>query len=217
MKKLAALLLLLTGPAVADEVRYYEQNGMTYRETRQTVPVASTGVTYQECPRTVYRVQPTTENRDMVRTWWTPVTEYRQESYWVNRWNPFAEPYLASRYVPVTRWEKKTEVVQMPVACSKLVPETQTVRVPVATNVATREIITREAIPSANPALVAKSSSAPLTPPVASSTILANPWSMTPVDGSSVARREQVGGVGRLENEPPRFPVQPSGQSSALR
>src|SRR6476620_8349935 len=63
------LLVLSAGiaPTRAQEVVYYEENGVTYRETRQIVrcPVAETKI--QESEQTVYRPQWKTESRDVVR------------------------------------------------------------------------------------------------------------------------------------------------------
>ena len=182
---LATLLLLaLLGPdwSSADEVRYYEQNGVTYCETRRTVQQRVPDTVIRERPQTVYREQLSTEIEERARTYWTPVTEYRWEAFWAGRWNPFATPYQAYRYVPRTRWEKRTEVVQVPVTRRGVVPETRTVRTPVAAwRTVQREEISRVAV-SGRPG------AAPLVP----------------VDVPALARREQVGGLSRLDNDPPR-------------
>ena len=89
----AAALVFLCGPGLAggDEVRYVEQNGVLYRQTQQVVqrPVVETRMV--ETTRTVYREELTTEMRETPRTYWTPVTEYRCESYIANRWNPLGQ------------------------------------------------------------------------------------------------------------------------------
>lgn len=179
-----AVITCLAGvpSAGGDEVRYYEQDGVTYRETRRTVrrPVCETQL--RPSTQIVYREERTSELRDTVRTWWTPVTEYRCEARWVGRWNPLAEPYLAYRSVPRTSWEQRTEVVQVPVTNRRLVPETRTVQVPVTTRrMATEEVITRLAVGGRLPS---------------GSTVL----SPTPTP----SRPEQIGGVARLDNDPPR-------------
>ena len=51
---------------------------------------------------------PTRETERLVQV---QVTEYEWEAYWVNRWNPFATPYIAYRLVPRTRAELRTETV----------------------------------------------------------------------------------------------------------
>jgi hypothetical protein len=180
----AAVITCLVGtpPAGGDEVRYYDQDGVTYRETRRTVlrPVCETQL--RPSTQTVYREEQTSELRETQRTWWTPVTEYRCEAYWAGRWNPFVDPYLSYRLVPRTCWENRSEVVQVPVTCRRLVPETRTVQVPVTTRrMVTEEVITRVAVgggPSATTAIL----------------------SPTP----TVSRPERVGGVARLDKDPPR-------------
>lgn len=119
--------------ATADELRYYEENGYTYCETRRTVRRPVTEVTQQPVDRTFYRPQQRTEYQTTTRTVSVPVTEYRPEAYWKDRWNPFVQPTLAERLVPRTRWETRTETVQVPVARNELVPEVRQEHVPVVT------------------------------------------------------------------------------------
>ncbi|MCR4411331.1 MAG: hypothetical protein NUV77_02770 [Thermoguttaceae bacterium] len=222
-------LILTAGMALgADEIRYFEHNGITYRETRRTIDQAAPQVRYQDCQQTYYREQVVQETREVVRTWWTPVTEYRWETYWVNRWNPFAEPYQAARYVPHTRWERRTEVVQVPVVCRRLVPETQVVRVPVgAWCNSPQEVVTRVAV-SGIPSSAA-SRSIPGVPTVASTSSIASsrpsaPTAQTmfpspvaqsssrmvPVTIPGLPRSEGIGGLGRLGDEPPRYGQRPA-------
>ena len=176
--------------AVADEVRYYDEGGVTYRETRRVVrrPICESQL--RPSTQTVYREQRSCELRDTLRTSWTPVTEYRCEAHWVGRWNPFAEPYLAYRMVPQTRWEHRSEVVQVPVTSRRLVPETRTVQVPVVTRrMVTEEVITRVALGGRG------TSAAPLLSPTPTPSPL-----------------ERIGGVARLDKDPPR-----QGASTAWR
>jgi hypothetical protein len=126
MRLHAASLALACGfcaIAAADEVRYYEENGVTYRETRRVVRRPISEVVSQPVDRTVYREQYQTDYQDTVRVYSVPVTEYRWESYWQGRWNPFVQPYLAQRLVPYTRWETRTEKVRVPVVRRELVAE----------------------------------------------------------------------------------------------
>lgn len=180
----AAVVISLVGApsAAADEVRYYEQDGTTYRETRRIVrrPICETQ--FRSSSRTIYREEQTSELRETLRTWWSPVTEYRCEAHWVGRWNPFADPYLAYRMVPRTHWEHRTDVVQVPVTSRRLVPETRSVQVPVTTRrMVTEEVITRVAVGGGRPA----------DPPILSPT-------------PTLSRPEQIGGVARLDKDPPR-------------
>lgn len=173
---------------VADEVRYYEKDGLTYCETRRTVEEKVPEVAWQDATRTVYRPQYTTETRDVVRTTLTPVTEYTLQPYWVNRWNPFTEPSLAYQYVPRTRWEARSEVVKTPMQCCRMVPDTQSVRTPVTQwKTVQREYTTRVAVgPSSTPKVGSQQE-------------------------TSVARRDQIGGISRLDKSGPpplQFPSQ---------
>jgi hypothetical protein len=224
-----AWLVLTAGIVMAaDDIRYFEHEGVTYRETRRTIDPVAPGVGYQDVHQTCYREQMVQETREVVRSWWTPVTEYRWETYWVNRWNPFAEPYQVARYVPHTRWERRTEVVQIPVLCRRWIPETQVVRVPVgAWCNSSQEVVTRVAvsgIPSSatsrsmsNLPAIASSSSATLPRPSASTaqamlpSLVAQPSNgMVPVTIPGLPRPEGIGGVGRLGDEPPRYGQRPA-------
>lgn len=180
---LAALALIpITTAAAARgaEVRYYEKDGVTYRETRKTVQRPITETHYETRERTVYREQYHTAIDESVRHVLTPVTEYRWVTVLKGRWNPFAQPYLAHELRPVQRWETRQHIIRTPIRHRELVPVTRTVQVPVTTHrMAEAEVITRVAV-SGSP------SSAPA----------ANVAAAPPNNG--------VGGVARLENDPPR-------------
>lgn len=176
------LALLPAGAARADEVRYYEADGVTYRETRRIVrrPVVETR--WMEQPQTVFREKLDVQMCPSVRTCQAPVTEYRWEARWRGRYNPFVQPYLENRLVPRTRWELRTDVVQVPVARRSVVPETTTVRVPVRTQrMVEEEVISRVAV-----------SARPVDP-------LAEPPS------AGLAQWRPIGGISKLDNDPPRY------------
>lgn len=177
----AVLIALVTsaGYAAGQEVRYYEADGVTYRETRRIVrrPVSETRI--EERERVVYREQLTHDYRDTFRTYRTPVTEYRWETRLEGLLNPFVGPHLVQRLVPRTHWETRTEVVQSPVLRRELVPVTQIERVPVTTRrMVDEEIIRRVAID--------------------------NPRGGDPFARSVLANRRSVGGVSKFDNDPPR-------------
>jgi len=169
--------------SLMEQVRYYEKDGVTYCETRRAVDQRVPETRLETRTETVYRTQTVTQNQEVLRVYWTPVTEYRCEAYWVNRWNPFAEPYLGYRYVPRTRWEQKSEMVKVPVTVCQMVPETRTVQVPVTSyRTVQRDVVSQAPITrNPNPSLTA-ARSAPV-----------------------VARQQQVGGIRRLDNDPPRY------------
>lgn len=180
--------LVCTSEPGADELRYFEQNGITYCEVRRTAPPQRPQPAAAQDTRVVLREQVTSEIRQTVRTYWTPVTEYRWESSWVNRWNPFAEPYRECRCVPRTRWEKRSEVVPVPVACRRLVPERQTTSAPAtAVGTAPGRIVTR--LPASG---------------------LPVQGSFGPADAAETAQRIPYGGMSRLDNQPPRFGQNPA-------
>ena len=176
--------LLVSGTTHADEVRYLEENGVTYRETRRVEnrPVSETH--YEDRQRTVYRSRIVHETRPSFRTYHTPVTQYELQSYWIGRWNPLVPPVQAWRYVPRTHWEVRSETVDVPVTRQEWVAEKQTYRVPVTTmRIERREITTRVAVTGPGEA---------------------SPRYVQRVVAPSVARRERIGGLHRLDDAPRR-------------
>jgi hypothetical protein len=185
---LVALVLALTAAARAEEVRFYEENGMTFRESRHRVqrPLWETRV--EEREQTVYREQYSSEVREEDRVVHTPVTEYVWQPVVRDRWNPFVQPSVQFQLVPQTRWESRVERVRTPVARRELVPEKRVERVPVtAMRVVEEEIISRVAVG-----------------PAASGS------------AASIAVRERVGGE-KLEGDPPRKPSSWSASDGAAR
>jgi len=152
-------------------------DGIRYRVTKQIIqrPVSKTEWDQQQ--QTVFRERYETQWHTNYRSYLTPVTEYRQELYLANRWNPLAMPYWTYRYVPVTRWESRYEPYSVPIAQRTLVPEQQTVQIPrTTTQMATEEQISKVAIgPSSSGGWTAAGSQ------------------------SAVARRETVGGIKKLD------------------
>ncbi len=144
---LTSVVLLAASRATAQDVRYYEDNGITYRETTQTVRRAIPHTEIQSRDVTYYRERYTTDLQDVTRTYQVPVTQYVYEPYLSNRWNPFAQPTLNYRMVPKTSWETKVETVKIPVSRRDVVPETVTQQVPVTTHkVAEDKVVSRVAV-----------------------------------------------------------------------
>lgn len=182
---------LLASLAGADEVRYIEKDGVTYQETRRVIrrPIVETKMEQRD--QTIYRDKYTTDFHPTERRYVTPITEYRWEPQWVNPWNPFSSPYVAYRWMPVTRWVERTEQVKIPVTRRETVPETVKTSVPVTTQrFAEDEYVTRVAV-SAKPqnAEPARLNADPFGPPAQ----------------ESVAQRETVGGIRQLKSDPPRY------------
>ena len=162
----------------AEEVRYYRENGVDYRETTRTVSRPVSETRYEERERTVYREEYSTEVRESTRIVHVPVTEYRWEAQWRGRWNPFGQPYLVQQLVPRTHWEIREEKVSTPVTQRQLVPETRVVRVPITERFMAKEEIT--------------------------SRVALSPRADGGSSGTAVARRQGIGGVQNLQSDPPR-------------
>jgi hypothetical protein len=141
------LLTLAPQRAWADDVRYYADNGITYRETTQVVKRAIPHTEMQQRDVTYYRERVTTDLQEVTRTYQVPVTQYQYEPYLEGRWNPFVQPNMTYRMVPRTRWETKSETVKIPVARREVVPEKLTQQVPVTTHkIAEDRVVTRVAV-----------------------------------------------------------------------
>ncbi len=206
VSRLILLAAFVAGTAVCrvegNEVRYYEENGVTYRETRQVVqrPVYQTEM--RPTSQTVYRQEQVTEMRETTRTWLSPVTEHKCEAVWMGRWNPFVQPYLVYKPTTQTRWEARTETVQTPVTVSRWVPQTHTAEVPVTVQrMVPEEIVSRVAVGTSGVPTLAS----PATVPMVTGGALAPMPRPMPAAGP-------VGGVARLDNDPPR-----QGTSTAWR
>lgn len=194
---LAGVCLLLS--AARGEERYYVENGVTYRETRERVQRPITEVVQQPTTRTVYREQYRTDFTDTVHVTSKPVTEWRLESYWRGRYNPFVEPQMAQRWVKRKRYETQTQTVRQPVLRRELVAENRTEQVPVVTQRMVDEEVVRRVVVAAP--LVSTSA-----PPTDIAARPAAPRSVDPFSSpaDAVANRVQIGGISRLDGAPSR-------------
>ena len=178
----AGLVWMLGGLSAwaADDVRWVTRNGQTYREHVTVERVPTTVTRMEERQETVYTERYLTEVRDSQRTVYVPVTEYVMQPRWHGLWNPFTSPHVAYHMVPQTRWEVRSETVQVPVTTRELVPQTRTVQVPVRElGFEERQHITRVLVPGTRPSLAAEDIPA----------------------GGNV-------GVAKLENDPPKEAIQ---------
>jgi hypothetical protein len=142
-----ALAALATPGAVAQEPRYFVENGIQYRETTQVMQRPITETKYQPHETNGVTHRYTTDMQESVRTYQVPVTEQQWVPGLQRTWNVFAPPVLSYRLMPVTRWETRTETVRLPVTKVEYVPTKNVVQVPIThTHIAEERIVRREAI-----------------------------------------------------------------------
>lgn len=184
----ATLLFGLSNLAQGQQVRTYQEDGITYRETRRIVRTPVTETQMVERQQTVYREEVTRETQEVPVNTFTPVTEYRWTPRWHGVLNPFVEPYVTYELLPFSYWQTQSETQQREIVRRELVPEVQTVQTPqTTTRYVEREEITRVALTP----VPRRTAAVNLSPTPASST----PW---------VARQTTIGGVSQLESDPPR-------------
>ena len=174
----SVIVLASTFADAQQTVRYYTENGVTYKEVRTTRsrPVLERRLESRE--RTVYREQYSTQTEPQLQTVHTPVTTYRWQGRWHDVLNPFSPPYLGYHLVPQTHWESRVQQVNATVTRRELLPEKQVINVPVTTQrYVNDEVIHRTVIS---------------TPPGAGSVVPA------------VASRAAIGGISQVQSDPPR-------------
>jgi len=200
----ALIPLALSAPTGADDVREYNQGGVTYREVHRTIRAPQTQIQCVDRPQTYLQERYDVELRDSVRTYRVPVTENQWVPYWRGRFNPFVQPYLTYRNVRRTRWETRTEVVKVPVSTRQLVPVTTNVRVPITTETVVDQdvLVSRTIVGPAPTTSVAQTSDPFSAPAVASIQQISN---------------QQVGGVHRYGGDPPRQGLVPVNSASGSR
>jgi len=176
-------------PAAGSQFRYVynERDGITYRETTHIVPHAVNDVVLEPREFTTYRTEVTTEIKEVDQAYQVPITEYQWQPYWQTSWNPFSQPFLAYRQVPVTRWETRTTRVKVPITHQNVVPQKQTQNIAVTKQrMGERRYVTYE------PYAVGPVEN------VGGQVVAVRPSLSPPAPGSG------VGGVDRYETEPLR-------------
>lgn len=147
--------------ATAQEVRFYQENGVTYQETKRTVQRPIVEGRWENREETVYVEQAQTELHPSTRVVRRPVTEWGWQARLKNRWNPLSQPYYAYEWAPSTRYEYQNETVHYPVVVRSVVPEKRSRQVYVtAQRVVNEEHVSRVAV---NP--TAPRSTDPFAPP----------------------------------------------------
>jgi hypothetical protein len=192
---IALLVSYLAASAAADDdVRYYQQNGVTYRETRTVVKQPVNDVQYRDMQKTFYRDRYTTEMRDVVRNSYVPVMRHAWQPRWHGQWNILHGPHLAYHLVPYTSWEVRQQTIQVPTTRREVVPETRTVRVP-QTNLRYEDRVQVTRVP-VGPSATHGSSRAAQPP----AHVFRRPT-------QNVDQREMYGGIARLDGDPPRYGI----------
>jgi hypothetical protein len=182
----AASLLasLVTATAMADDLLRYPQNGVTTYETNRAAACLPSPCS---CPA----VQPAccppcnpAAQPQGVRSYWVPVTEYRCETYRVYSWNPFEPSCLTQQLVPRTHWELRSEIIPPP--HHRSMAANTVLPPPVPTVAERRELVACVPSYAARPAAVLPPPACDPNPPC-------------------------IGGVMRLDKQPPRFGMPTSG------
>ena len=188
----AGALFYLSNTATAQD-SVYGQNGSNYQNVTQTLrtPVAATHMEEQE--QTVYRQQIETQIYKSQRNVLVPITEYQWTPKMHGRLNPFRPATVSYSLVPQTRWQMHTQTVQTPVTRTQWVPEKRLVQIPVTTlRIENREQLVRRP---------AAAQSVPL------------------VRQAMAISSNTIGGVARMESDPPRHgsSLQSQASQSILR
>jgi hypothetical protein len=135
----------LAAPAiVAQEVRTFENNGIRYQETTQVIQRLIPETRYEQRETTVHRERFTTEMQPSVRTYQVPVTEQQWVPGYQRTWNILKPPVLSYRLMPVTRWETRSETVNVPITKREYIPERQVTQVPITNTRLAEERIVRQ-------------------------------------------------------------------------
>ncbi len=128
-----ALGALVTASLRADEVEYFDQNGVRYQKIRQVTQKPISETRYESRQYTTYQPRYTTDLQESVRTYQVPVTEQQWVPGYQRTLNIFAPPVLSYRLVPVTRWETRTETVRVPITRQDYVAQQRVEQIPITT------------------------------------------------------------------------------------
>ena len=180
-----ACLTLGAASAPAQDVRYFDSGGVRYCEYRDKVRAPVSDTVWEDQQQTVYREQLTTELHDSHSTIYTPVVVQNYRPVWHGRYNPFVQPYMTLEPAPYTYWSPQTLTTKVPVTSRQWVPEARTVKVPVRTlRFVEQDQVRVVAVGPAPREVIATQPSA----------------------AAPVATGLPLGGVSRLESDPPRIP-----------
>ena len=113
-----------------ETVRYYEKDGLMYREKTIKIQHPVQEMNYKEVTETVNRDRYYTELKPYVRNSYVPVTTYAWHPEYVGKWNPFEQPHVAYRPVPKVSWSVQPQTIQVPVTRRVTTPEKRIRKVP---------------------------------------------------------------------------------------
>ncbi len=197
------LIAMSLAPSLwADETRIISEGGIQYQEVRRKVQRPTYETTMQQTTQVYTQPEYCTETRDMVQTFWQPVTTYRQESYWVGVWNPFIEPYVETEWVPETTMQPVSTIVKMPVTVQRTVTGTRTVQTPVTT----QKMVTEEIVVSRTPVANTLAASPVNTLPVGGVAV-----NSLPTQGVAIGQSQpQVAQAPPVQSAPPQLLTQQS-------
>ncbi len=155
-------------------VRYYTENGVTYKETRTRTqkPVVERRMETRE--KTVYSEKVSTTYEPYTQLIHTPITTYQWEGRWQDVFNPFRPAHMGYHLVPMTHWEIRSEQVHRPITRREMLPEKRTYQVPVTTHRYVEEEAVHRTVVGKNTGSTA-----------------------------SVASRSAIGGIHQIKNDPP--------------
>jgi hypothetical protein len=219
---LAAAILTRCSPAAhGQESRYFEEGGITFRETRTKIQQPVQELEYKDEQQTYYRERYITDMQPSAQTVYQPAVQYVWEPRWHGWWRIFEGPHVAYHLVPRSTWQPQVVNYQVPVTRREVIPETRTVRVAVpklsmkevenVTRVAVGPAAGRVAVPPP-PGATAPSMAWNLPPaPVAAQSLPGAPvyipaspaYAYTPYGVSPPY--SPYGGVARLYSDPPRY------------
>ncbi len=172
------------------QVRYFEQGGIRYQETRMVVPQAVRDVRYIDQQQTSYLQRTVTENKPITTTRMAPQVQYECVPRLHDWWRIFGQPYIAYHMEPKTVWVPQQQTIMQPVTRREVMPQTQTVKIAVPfLRFEEREKITTVAL---GPASTLQGSSQPsLTPinstPTPTGSAMGAPRTYVPVPAGHVA------------------------------
>jgi hypothetical protein len=104
--------------------------GKTYYQQWINESVPSVRWENKQITTTVHETQWVNTVVPTTQTIYQPQTQQVPQAYWKGAWNPFQQPTLAYKYVPVTTWVPQTTKVNQIVPRQQVVPKQQTITVP---------------------------------------------------------------------------------------